>query len=607
MNSLAPLPFALPLLFAALLLAISKVTPPRLRELLAILCSAAVCGLCCALLLESNQRPIVYWFGGWVPRQDVAVGIAFTITPFGAGLAALASLLVTAALVFSWKYFDSVDGIYQVLMLVFEGAMCAFCLTGDLFNMFVWFELMSAAAYALTGYRIEEKGPLQGALNFAIVNTIGAYLVVCGLALLYGRTGALNFAQIGRALSSQPADGLVAVSFVLLSVGFLVKASAVPFHFWLADAHAVAPTPVCVLFSGVMVELGVYAVARLYWTMFAAAFQAHQAAVGTILLGAAAATAIVGAVFCLSQTHLKRLLAFSTISHVGLFLAGVALLTPLGLAGSAVYVLGHGLVKASLFMCTGILLNRFQTVNEAALHGRGREIISTGVLFLLGGLALAGLPPFGTFLGKGMIEDAAAGKGYTWLIAVVLFASTLTGAAVLRAAGRVFLGMGDPDEDEAARQAHEDHPETQRTGRTPAVMILPAALLMAAGLGVGLLPGLGDRVEREAARFLNQASYSQVVLDAAPALLPVPGLEPAGPNATQLISGLGTSAGAILLALAAAYRHRFPKALCHFGGTVLEPPLQRLRGLQSGDVRDYVAWLTFGVAGFGAAFAVLLR
>src|SRR5581483_2335721 len=220
----APLPFALPLLAAALLMATSAIIPHWLMDAVSVATSVCVSAICCVLILGSSQRPIVYWFGGWVPRQGVAIGISFAIDPMGASLAAMVGLLVTAALVFSWKYFDAVGTFYHALMLVFLGSMCGFALTGDLFNMFVFFELMSAAAYALTAYRIEEKGPLQGALNFAIVNTIGAYMVLCGIGLLYGRTGALNFAQIGRAVSASPLDGLAIAAFLLLSVGFLVKA-----------------------------------------------------------------------------------------------------------------------------------------------------------------------------------------------------------------------------------------------------------------------------------------------------------------------------------------------------------------------------------------------
>src|SRR5207302_7083361 len=131
---------------------------------------------------------------------------------------------------------------------------------------------------------------LQGAINFAAVNTVAAFLVLTGIALLYGRTGALNLAQIGRALPA--ADGLVIVAFVLIACGFLVKGAMVPFHFWLADAHAVAPTPVCIIFSGVMVEAGLYAVARIYGTVFGGALAAHEARGRGLPLAVRARTAV---------------------------------------------------------------------------------------------------------------------------------------------------------------------------------------------------------------------------------------------------------------------------------------------------------------------------
>ena len=126
---------------------------------------------------------------------------------------------MTAALVFSWRYFKEIGTLFTALMLVFLGAMAGFSLTGDLFNLFVFFELMSVAAYALTGYKIEEEQALEGALNFAITNSIGAFLVLIGIGLLYGRTGALNLAQIGQALASGPADGLVIVALALITGG----------------------------------------------------------------------------------------------------------------------------------------------------------------------------------------------------------------------------------------------------------------------------------------------------------------------------------------------------------------------------------------------------
>jgi multicomponent Na+:H+ antiporter subunit D len=153
-------------------------------------------------------------------------------------------------------------------MLVFLAAIVGFCLSGDLFNMFVFYELLSVAAYALAGYRTTDPGSVRGALNFAITNSVGAILVLSGIALLYGRTGALNLAQLGQALASRPADRWVVVAFLQHMGAFFVKAAVVPFHFWLADAYALAPTAAGVLFAGVVSELGLYAVARVYWTVF---------------------------------------------------------------------------------------------------------------------------------------------------------------------------------------------------------------------------------------------------------------------------------------------------------------------------------------------------
>src|SRR5205807_3766620 len=208
------------------------------------------------------------------------------------------------ALVYSWRYFDAADGLFHALMLVFLAAMAGFSLTGDLFNLVVFFELMGAVAYALTAYKIEERGPIQGGINFAISNSVAAYAMFVGVALLYARTGALNMAQIGAALDGHRADPLVIVAMSLLFIGFMTKAAAIPVHFWLADAHAVAPTPVCVLFSGVMVELGVYAIARLYWTIFAGPLGSHADELRAILIAMGAATAIWGAVMCLAQRHI---------------------------------------------------------------------------------------------------------------------------------------------------------------------------------------------------------------------------------------------------------------------------------------------------------------
>jgi multicomponent Na+:H+ antiporter subunit D len=606
MDVLIPLPVAVPLLAAAAIATATVWLRRRrwLSEAIAVTTAVAVTVLCGILLVRSSDGVIPYWFGGWTPRDGVAVGIAFNIEPFGAGMATFTSLLVVAGLLFSARYFQDVRPLFHALMLVFLAAMAGFSLSGDLFNMFVFFELMSVAAYALTAFRIEQRGPLQGGLNFAVVNSIGGFLVLIGTGLLYGRTGALNLAQIGETLSGKGADGLVVVAFTLVAGGFLVKAAMVPFHFWLADAYGVAPTPAGIVFAGGLSELGLLGLARVYWTAFADVPGAEG--VRTVLLVLGAITAIVGAVMAFEQRHMKRMLAFVTVAHSGLILMGIALLDPLGLGGAAIYLVADGAAKAALFVCIGIVQHRVGNVDEDDIIGRGRGLRYTGIVFALSGLALVGLPPFGTALGKTLMEHAAVELHAPWTFWVFAFASILTGAVVLRAAGRVFLGWGEREAEESPAEVEADleGPETRGArNRTPAPMAIAAGGLLAVALAVGLWPGLGASAEESAHSFSDRHAYARTVLGG----VPPPEPPPAPKEGASIPVGLSLLGGATAVAVVALFRKRtIPervRATVH-GSAGLG--IRGLRAVHSGDVDDYVAWLTLGVAILGGAFAVTM-
>jgi multicomponent Na+:H+ antiporter subunit D len=611
MDQLLPLATVTPLLMAAMIAALNPLLGRARRVLdgVAILTSAAVAGLLIAILIQVAHRDQVYWFAGFYPHHGIAIGIDYAVGPLNAGLALLAAVLVTAAMIFSWRYFERVGSYYHALMLAFLAGMTGFCLTGDIFDLFVWFELMGVAAYALTAYRPEERGSLQGALDFAITNSVGAYLTLSGIAVIYARTGALNMAQIGASIARHRPDGLVIVAFVLIIAGLLIKGAIVPFHLWLADAHAVAPTPVCVLFSGVMVELGLYGLARVYWSVFGAALGHHDAITG-IFVAFGSLTALLGALFCFRERHLKRLLAFSTISHAGLFLVGFALLTPLGLAGTAVYVAGHALVKAALFLCTGIVLHRLGSVNESWLHGRARHLRVTGAVFTLAAFGLADLPPFATFAGKSWIEASIASRELAPITAILVISSVLVGGAVLRVAGGVFYGLGDPprEDPQMARQASEETSETTSSrGRTPLTMIIPSAALVVAAIVIGVLPHLGPAVQAQAVRFQDQGAYNAAVLNGEHVVRPaaVYPREIASLSAVDLAGGAASAAGAVILALVALYWRRLPGFRRGFEpGQGLAGPIQ---AFQSGVISDYVTWIVFGIACLGGAMVLAFR
>jgi len=594
---LPPLLVAVPLLTAAVVAGGDHVTPRVLQNAIGVAGSAATCGLGIVLFRAAERHQVLTWAGGWRPRGGVVIGIDLAADPLGAGLCALIGAVVCAALVYSWAYMPEAAKLYDTLLLLSCAAMCGFALSGDLFNLFVWLELASVAAFALTGFEVRQLGPLQGALNFSIVNTLGGYFVLIGIALLYARTGALNLAQIGSALAGRRPDGLVIVAMTFVVCGFLTKAAVVPFHLWLADAYAVAPVPVCLVFAGVMTDIGLFGVARVYATTFSGVFAAHARELGDLLLWLGIVSALLGGVMTLLQRHLKRMLAYSVVCHLGIMLAGIGLLSPKGLAGAAAMLVAHGLATGALFLATGILLAWLGSVDELELRGRARRRPWLAALWFGGTIALIGPPYVGVYLGHSEIDDAAAALGRHWVQPLLWFASSLAAAALLRVGGRIFLGLGFSTAPFLSPEVRERPP---KRGASVPLLAATTAVFVVASLVVSVVPGLAPRLDDGAARFLDRAAYVRDVVHGAAA-----GAGPQLPYALAHTSleTLLYSLGATLLAFALAAAGLARPGLVR----ILERPVIALKRVHSGVVGDYVTWFALGTAMIGGVWALTLR
>jgi multicomponent Na+:H+ antiporter subunit D len=601
-HALAPLPVVIPLLGAAVLAALRRWLNRELADSIGLAIAAATLFISSLLLRIAMMGSFVYWFGNWHPRGSMVVGIAFVVEPIGAGLAVLAAFLTLLALLFSWRFVDSGGNHLQPLMLIFLAAMSGFVLTGDLFNLFVFFELMSTAAFALCGLKTAEPSPLQGAFNFAVTNTVAAFLVLTGIALLYSVTGALNMGQIGLALGARH-DPLVLFAFTIITCGFLTKAAIVPFHLWLPDAHAVAPTPVCVLFSGIMVELGLYAVVRLRYVVFAHTFDTHESALRSILLAFGAATVVIGGLMCYAEHHLKRMLAFSTISHAGLMLVAFAIQGPLAVAAMFTYLLAHALVKSGLFFVSGIILHRLRSISEKVLFGRGVGLYRTAALWFLGGAGLAAAPAFATSLGEAGASKAADQVGLHGVSLLFLFGGVMTCAAVWRVGIHTFLGWGSSPLSDRSADVGE-LPETAVEDRqirwyhyAPATLCILGAILLT------FTPGWLQVLCNAADTLVSQQAYLHTVYVGANTLMEQS-------LWTEALRGAAFR-GAVGLVLAAALastsvcRLKLPRSARL--GSIIESGLGPLKVIQSGHPGDYVAWLTAGLASFGLVVQILLR
>lgn len=367
--------------------------------------------------------------------KDGALGFNFVLTadPMAIFMAAVSSLISAIIILYSFTYISHYKNRneYYMLVVLFLGAMMGLVYSANLILLYIFWEITAVTSWRLIGF-FRQKQHIERADKAFLMTIFGALCMLLGFIFIYQQTGSFDLAVIKETARNSPISNL-AIGLIL--VGIFSKSATLPLHTWLPDA-GIAPSPVtALLHAAVLVKIGVYVFARLFVVTFSpgALWQAIVPALAGI-------SVIVSAAAALKETDLKRIIAYSTISQIGFIFLGLSLGTSLGLAAGLLYILMHGLAKAGLFLCAGIVEQNAKTKDITKLGGLIRTMPFTAVAFLFCSFSVMGIAPFGGFFSKYMVIAATLQSQRLFISAVFLIGAILTILYLFRAFNMVFLG-----------------------------------------------------------------------------------------------------------------------------------------------------------------------
>ena len=454
--------------------------------------AALVFNLVVSLLLIPKvlKQPINVFIGGYLPPFCInlvagPVGILFS------ALIALIGLLVS---IYALDYIrEGAKQLYHILYLLLLTGATGVVLTGDIFNLFVFFEILCISSYALVAYFGNRAG-IESAVKYLIQGAVGSSLMLIGIGLLYGLFGTLNMADIARNIDSVSSIS-VFVPLVLLITGLGVEAAIFPLNAWLPDAHSSAPSSISAILSGIAIKVGIYALARVIFTIFGASSLLQF----IVFLGLL--TLLVGEVSAFSQNNIKRLLAYSSIGQIGLIVFALGMGITYGVVGGLFQLISHALSKALLFLAVGYMIYRSGSMDISALEGMGKRMPLTSLAFTIGAFSLVGFPPFIGFPSKFLIIRAALSKEevlFTVLIAFVLLGTVIEGAYFFRVIQVLYFRGGQTD---------------IKREEAPVPALIPIFILMILIVVIGIYPKpVTNLLNSASSELLNRIEYIRGVL-----------------------------------------------------------------------------------------------
>jgi multicomponent Na+:H+ antiporter subunit D len=424
MNPLLILPLLIPFVSGVInLLLWRRIRPQRVLSLLGM-------GL---LLLVSLLLFRSVWQNGVMAAQmgnwPAPWGITLVADLFSAIMVVLAATVGLAVTIFSIVNIDRqrvAFGYYPLVNLLLMG-ICGAFLTGDMFNLYVWFEVLLIASFVLLGLG-GEAAQLQGTVKYVVINIISSTIFLSALGMLYGLVGTLNMADVYRQFQviAPEERGVITVLAMLFLVAFGIKAALFPLYFWLPASYHTPPTAVSAIFAGLLTKVGVYALIRVFSLLFIG----NTDYLGTLLLFAAGFTMLSGVLGAMSQMDIRRVLSFHIISQIGYMVMGLGLYvyggSVLGLTGAIFYIIHHIIVKTNLFLVAGVIGRLRGTFDLRKLGGLLHTQPILSLLFLISAMSLAGLPPLSGFWAKfTLVRAGLEGERYG-IVAVSLLVSLLT-------------------------------------------------------------------------------------------------------------------------------------------------------------------------------------
>lgn len=382
-------------------------------------------------------------------------GLHFTLDGFRLIYALIASFMWMMTTVISREYMahHKNSGRFYLFLLLTLGATMGVFLSADLYTTFIFFEIMSFTSYVWVAQE-ESRASLRAASTYLGVAVFGGLVMLMGIFVLYHTLGTLTISELWQAAAQYQNKTVLYAAGGCLLVGFGAKAGAFPLHIWLPKAHPVAPAPASALLSGILTKTGIFGILVTCSQLFL-----HDGAWGKWILGIGTVTMLTGALLAVFSVDLKRTLACSSMSQIGFIMVGAGMQGLLGaenalaVHGTFLHMANHSLIKLVLFMAAGVIFMNVHALNLNEIRGFGRRKPLLKVIFLIGALAIGGIPLFGGYVSKTLLHESIVEYGGGWAMRAVEYLFLLSGGLTVAYMTKLYVAIFvEPNEDRRTQE-----------------------------------------------------------------------------------------------------------------------------------------------------------